>query len=45
MPGSTRTGEEPIKGLFAEFFIESWEVLWRAIINGHGGGFLQANTS
>ena len=34
-----------IRGLFTEFFIESWEALWRAIINGHGGGFLQANTS
>jgi hypothetical protein len=34
-----------IKGLFTEFFIESWEVLWRAIIDGHGGGFLQPNTS
>ena len=34
-----------IKGLFTEFFIESWEVLWRAIIYGHGGGSLQPNTS
>ncbi len=34
-----------IKGLFTEFFIESWEALWRAIINGHGGGVLQPNTS
>ncbi len=34
-----------IKGLFTEFFIESWEVLWRAIIDGHGGGILQPNTS
>ena len=34
-----------IKGLFTEFFIESWESLWRAIIYGHGGGILQPNTS
>lgn len=34
-----------VKGLFTEFFIESWEALWRAIIDGHRGGFLQANTS
>ena len=34
-----------IKGLFTEFVIESWEALWRAIIYGHGGGFLQPNTS
>ena len=34
-----------IKGLFTEFFIESWEALWRAIIYGHGGGALQPNTS
>lgn len=34
-----------IKGLFTEFFIENWEALWRAIIYGHGGGFLQPNTS
>jgi hypothetical protein len=34
-----------IKGLFTEFFIENWEVLWRGIIYGHGGGFLQPNTS
>ncbi len=34
-----------IKGLFTEFFIESWEVLWRTIIYGHGGGILQPNTS
>ena len=37
--------EPKIKGLFTEFFIESWEALWRAIIDGHRGGFLQANTS
>jgi len=34
-----------MKGLFTEFFIESWEVLWRAIIYGHCGGVLQPNTS
>ena len=34
-----------IKGIFNEFFIENWEALWRAIIYGHGGGFLQPNTS
>jgi hypothetical protein len=34
-----------IKGIFTEFFIESWEALWRAIIYGHGGGSLQFNTS
>lgn len=34
-----------IKGLFTEFFIESWEALWRTIIYGHGGGILQPNTS
>jgi transposase len=34
-----------IKGLFTEFVIENWEALWRAIIYGHGGGFLQPNTS
>lgn len=34
-----------IKGLFTEFFIDSWESLWRAIINGHCGGILQPNTS
>lgn len=34
-----------IKGLFTEFFIENWEALWRGIIYGHGGGFLQPNTS
>jgi hypothetical protein len=34
-----------IKGLFTEFFIENWEALWRAIIDGHGGGVLQPNTS
>jgi hypothetical protein len=34
-----------IKGLFTEFFIESWEALWRAIVYGHGGGFLQPNSS
>ncbi|MBK8535740.1 MAG: hypothetical protein IPL59_11765 [Candidatus Competibacteraceae bacterium] len=34
-----------IKGRFTEFFIENWEVLWRGIIYGHGGGFLQPNTS
>ena len=34
-----------IKGLFTEFFIENWEVLWRGIIYGHRGGFLQSNTS
>ena len=34
-----------IKGLFTEFFIESWEALWRAIIYGHCGGVLQPNTS
>jgi hypothetical protein len=34
-----------IKGLFTEFFIESWEALWRAIVYGHGGGFLQPNPS
>jgi hypothetical protein len=34
-----------IKGLFTEFFIESWEALWRAIVCGHGGGFLEPNTS
>jgi len=34
-----------MKGLFTEFFIESWEALWRAIIYGHCGGVLQPNTS
>ena len=34
-----------IKGLFTEFFIENWEALWRAIIDGHCGGVLQPNTS
>ena len=34
-----------MKGLFTEFFIESWEALWRAIIYGHCGGILQPNTS
>ena len=34
-----------IKGLFTEFFIDTWESLWRAIIYGHYGGFLQPNTS
>jgi len=34
-----------IKGLFTEFFIKDWEALWRAIVYGHGGGFLQPNTS
>ena len=34
-----------IKGLFTEFFIENWEALWRGIIYGHCGGFLQPNTS
>ena len=34
-----------IKGLFTEFFIDTWESLWRAIIYGHYGEFLQPNTS
>ncbi len=34
-----------IKGLFTEFFIKDWETLWRAIVYGHGGGFLEPNTS
>ena len=34
-----------MKGIFTEFFIESWEALWRAIIYGHCGGVLQPNTS
>ncbi|HRX63149.1 MAG TPA: hypothetical protein P5260_18305, partial [Candidatus Competibacter sp.] len=34
-----------IKGIFTEFFIETWESLWRAIIYGHYGGFLQPNTA
>ena len=34
-----------MKGLFTEFFIESWEALWRAIIYGHCSGVLQPNTS
>ena len=34
-----------IKGLFTEFFIENWEALWRAMIDGHCGGVLQPNTS
>ncbi|MBK8538398.1 MAG: hypothetical protein IPL59_26985 [Candidatus Competibacteraceae bacterium] len=33
------------KDFFTEFFIESWEALWRAIIYGHGGGAFQPNTS
>ena len=34
-----------IKGIFTEWFIESWERLWRAIIYGHGGGPPQLDTS
>jgi hypothetical protein len=34
-----------IKGIFTEWFIESWERLWRAIIYGHGGGPPQFDTS
>ena len=34
-----------IKGLFTEFFIDTWESLWCAIIYGHTGGTLQPNTS
>ncbi|MBK8752224.1 MAG: hypothetical protein IPL99_11525 [Candidatus Competibacteraceae bacterium] len=33
------------KDFLPEFFIESWEALWRAIIYGHGGGALLLNTS
>lgn len=34
-----------MKGIFIEFFVESWEALWRAIIFGHSGGILQPDTS
>ena len=36
---------DKLRGLFTEYFIESWESLWLAIIYKHKGGVLQPNTS
>ena len=36
---------DKIRGLFTEYFIESWESLWLAIIYKHKGGALQPDTS
>ena len=36
---------EKIRGLFTEYFIDSWENLWLAIIYKHKGGMLQPDTS
>jgi hypothetical protein len=34
-----------LRGLFTEYFIESWGSLWLAIIYKHKGGVLQPDTS
>lgn len=36
---------DKIRGLFTEYFIESWESLWLAIIYKHKGAVLQPDTS